>query len=538
MSKLQTYVLREVLKALVPGFLALLAVMMLGFGMQLLQEGLDFVRLRGFFLYMAIYCAPWVLPAALLAAVIMAFGRLSADKEILAMQVEGVHLSHILHPIYILAVIVSFIGVYLHFEGAPSARYRIESMQSEAVIQVVRDRIIYSAGRRFHVSPYMVSYERYENESMKNVSILEYGHDGSLFRIINASTGTLIQPEERPNVLELELQDLDITMIREGGRVARPPEAARGTINMRVGSLPGENEKDIKHMTLLDMRDKRRELSKEVETHERLFRNPDEKSVELNEKTRPLRAQRDKLRRARGRAQNRIANIENDIKLDEQKIENKKGRLEGWETDKMALREQRIEYGHELWEMDEEEGKGEDWLQERREVQDELEGVIRQMEELEERIGETSDELESLISANEVKKRSKSELEDEAAELQSEIRNISDEISELASARNEAAVQDDLREIEIRFHRRLTLAFAALAFTVLGIPLGLFSKRRSTLVAFGAGFFVMLAVFYPFMVLGQIMAGTGIMHVVPAMWMGNGITALIGAGMTLVLFRR
>ncbi len=537
MSKLQIYVLKEVLKALVPGFIALLLVMMLGFGMQLLQEGLDVVRLSGFFVQMAIYCAPWVLPSALLAAVIMSFGRLSADKEILAMQVEGVHLWHIIYPIYILAVFLSFSGAYLHFQAAPAARYRIESMQSEAVMQVVKEQIVYSAGRQFHISPYIVSYERYENERMENMSILEYGREGALYRIINAASGTLRQAPERPHVLELVLNDLDITMVTGGERISRQPSAGSGRINLHVGSSPGKKEKGLKHMTFPEMRAERRELLRDVSGHERLYRNPDEKSDIIDDKARPLREKRDELRERLQRAENRLKNIHIEISLTEQGIKDRRNRIENWETDMIALREQRLEYGHELWKLDEKEEKGEDWLKTRTEVQKQLENVRSQMGELETKMKDVKAELEGLFVDKEGGKQQLERQEAEIERLVQETGRLSEEVDELASARRDADTQATLREVGVRFHRRLTLAFAALMFAVLGIPLGLLSKRRSTLIAFGAGFFVMLAVFYPFMVLGQIMAETGMMHVIPAMWMGNGITFLIGASITLALFR-
>ena len=105
MSKLQSYTLTEVLKAFVPAFLALLLIMLLGFCIQLLNEGLDVVRLRSLPHHIANFSVPWVLPAAFLTAVIMAFGRLAADNEIIAVFVGGVHLFHIMAPVFAFAIV-------------------------------------------------------------------------------------------------------------------------------------------------------------------------------------------------------------------------------------------------------------------------------------------------------------------------------------------------------------------------------------------------------------------------------------------------
>ncbi len=544
MSKLQTYVLKEVMKAFVLAFVVLLAVMMLGFGLQLLQEGLDIVRLRHMPFYMVIYCAPWVLPSALLTSVIMVFGRLSADKEILAMQVEGMHLWHILYPVYFLALLVSFLGVYLHFEGAPYARYRIESMEAKALMQVLRDRILYSSGKQFYVSPYMVSYESYDEgrESydegrLKNVKIMQVDSDGVLSIIINAKRGDLLQPEEAPNMLRLVLEECAVTQLADydmGG--PGTVWARRAEFPMQVGSMPDENDKSIKHMSYADMKEKSAKLKKEIEEFGTWFKNPGEKNNVLADEINGLHSQRNELKRARDRVSGRLNSLNNDLHNEREVVKNKKQQLERRHSNLMASREQRIEYLQTLEQLMA--GEDENRLQRISEVQKELSDVRDQIDEVEKSIDKLKSELEHHNASMAGKKQNLQKRIDERAALDNELQNLSEELREFYSARRVAWTQEDLREIRIRQQRRLTLAFAALMFTVLGIPLGLFSHKRSTLLAFGVGFLVMLIIFYPFMVLGQIIAETGMIHVVPAMWMGNGITFLLGIIMTGILFRR
>ncbi len=540
MSKLQTYVLKEICKAFVPAFFALLAVMMLGLGVQLLQEGLDIVRLHGLPLYMAVYCAPWVLPSALLTAVIMVFGRLSADKEILAMQVEGMHLGHILYPIYFLAVLLSLLGVHLHFEAAPRARHKIENLQSEAILQVLRDRILYSAGRQFHLSPFIVRYENYENDELKNVRIIQSGPEGGIAAMINARTGTLQRSPDQPRILELTLEECLITPLAEGvmGGPGAVWTATRTEFPIQVGSSPKEGDKDIRYMTRSEMRGKKRQLQKQIAEHDQRYRNPGEKSDRIDEKMDPLLAESSELRRAKDRIQNRIRDLENELESDLELVEGEENALQRRRSDLLALREQRVEYLRELEQLLDTEGNDEnERFQRISETQTKLNDVRERISDREKEKEDIKENLASLKAAKEVKERNIKRLRSDEDELQQAIAELVAERNALLSQRRAADLQDDYRELEIRTQRRLTLAFAALAFTVLGIPLGLLSKRRSTLLAFGVGFFVMLAIFYPFMVWGQIMAETGLLHVIPAMWMGNAITLFIGIVITLALFR-
>ena len=540
MSKLQTYVLKEVIKALLLAFIVLLAIMMLGFGVQMLQEGLDVVRLHGIAFYMAVYCAPWVIPSALLTAVIMVFGRLSADNEILAMQVEGMHLWHILSPVYILALFLSLFGTYLHFEGAPKARHRIENMQAEALMQVLMDRILYSAGRQFHVSPYIVSFEGYDDGTLEDVKIMQSGRQGALSMVIHARSGTLRQPDGRPDILRLELEDCAVTQL--GGEGLGEPGttwAARAEFPMQVGSMPDEDDKDIRHMSFFgEMREKKRSLEKKIEGHDRRFRNPGEKSDSLSDEISVLNTQRSELRNARDRLRRRIERLETEIDNEREVIEDRQNRLQRHEEELQTMKVRELELIHTLDELMGEGEDGDEHFQKISETQSELNEVRSQIGELEENCDDLREKLDDLTASVRVKEKSIEELSTKEKRLRREISKISEERSELNSARRIANVQEDIREIKIRTQRRLTLAFAALAFTVLGIPLGLFSQRRSTIMAFGAGFFIMIAVFYPFMVWGQIMGETGLMHVIPSMWMGNGVTFMIGGIMTLMLFRR
>jgi lipopolysaccharide export LptBFGC system permease protein LptF len=94
--------------------------------------------------------------------------------------------------------------------------------------------------------------------------------------------------------------------------------------------------------------------------------------------------------------------------------------------------------------------------------------------------------------------------------------------------------QHDLVSVRLRIHKRLAQAVSLLVFALLGIPLGIMAGGRSTMIAFGISFAIVLMVFYPFLVFGQIAAKAGMVPVVPAMWAGNVFVCVIGA---VLMFR-
>jgi len=98
--------------------------------------------------------------------------------------------------------------------------------------------------------------------------------------------------------------------------------------------------------------------------------------------------------------------------------------------------------------------------------------------------------------------------------------------------------QDNLRDVEIRIHKRLSQAVSVLTFALLGIPLGVTGGRRNVMVAFGLSFAIVLLVFYPLLILGEVAAEAGKLPIVPAIWGGNVLTLGIGLVLSLKTLSR
>jgi hypothetical protein len=120
------------------------------------------------------------------------------------------------------------------------------------------------------------------------------------------------------------------------------------------------------------------------------------------------------------------------------------------------------------------------------------------------------------------------ELRGDVAELEQHRQVLLRQRRELTQTIRSAQDQEDLTSIVIRIHKRLAQAVSVFVFVLVGIPLGIVASRRSVMVAFGISFAIVLMVFYPFLILGQIAAEAGSVPAFPGMWVGNGLTFLIG----------
>jgi lipopolysaccharide export LptBFGC system permease protein LptF len=158
---------------------------------------------------------------------------------------------------------------------------------------------------------------------------------------------------------------------------------------------------------------------------------------------------------------------------------------------------------------------------ERQTIDDEVENARKQVQEAEQNIAEARRRKDAALA--------------KAAQLRAELdvlleahRKLAAETNELVEVTRQADRQHALRGMRIRLHKRLAQAVSVMVFVLVGIPLGVMTGGRSVMVAFGISFAIVLLIFYPLLVAGQVLAETAVLPVPVAMWAGNAITALIG----------
>ncbi|MBN1418507.1 MAG: LptF/LptG family permease [Planctomycetes bacterium] len=103
-----------------------------------------------------------------------------------------------------------------------------------------------------------------------------------------------------------------------------------------------------------------------------------------------------------------------------------------------------------------------------------------------------------------------------------------------AEAKLAACVEYRLK-IRAEIYRRRTYAFSSLSFFAIGAPLALLLERRNRLVPFFIGNLIAVAVFYPLLMLGTLLAERGI---APAWSMASPNLALVAIGGGLFLWLR
>ena len=128
-------------------------------------------------------------------------------------------------------------------------------------------------------------------------------------------------------------------------------------------------------------------------------------------------------------------------------------------------------------------------------------------------------------------------LREQVSALQERRQKLTAEREEPLRLAQWADDQDQLNSLRIRIHKRLVQAASVFLFALIGIPLGILAGGRSVMTAFGLSFAIVLLVFYPFVIFGQVAAETGALPIAPAMWAGNFFVLIIGAVLTAKVMR-
>jgi lipopolysaccharide export LptBFGC system permease protein LptF len=77
-------------------------------------------------------------------------------------------------------------------------------------------------------------------------------------------------------------------------------------------------------------------------------------------------------------------------------------------------------------------------------------------------------------------------------------------------------------------HKRISLAFSCLALVLVGIPLGILARRGDFTAAFGASIAIVFVLYYPLLVMGEVLGNMGAFPPLAAMWTPNVAAAGVG----------
>jgi lipopolysaccharide export system permease protein len=191
------------------------------------------------------------IPTGLLAAVLIVFGRMSSDRELLALKASGIGLAPIVVPVIFIAVFCSIVNFWLVASVVPKCREEYNGMKHEIVTsnpqalfspEVVLDKI---PGLRLY-------FDKKNNNEMEHVFIWQLDDQNEVTSSLRADRATI--------TLDMEHQVLLITLFNERGEQYPDPnditkvqpgvKAEQGSLAISLNSFYEKVQRRLAWMTL------------------------------------------------------------------------------------------------------------------------------------------------------------------------------------------------------------------------------------------------------------------------------------------------
>lgn len=252
MKILDRYIGLGVLFSTLFGVVVLSLVLVLG---NIFKELLDLLINRdvplgsvlAFMLYVLPFSFTFTIPWGFLTAVLLVFGRLSADNELIALRANGVSIQRIALPVFLLAVALSLFCLYINTVVAPRAEqemaktiFRIATSNptslfaTDEVITEFPDRRIYIGGK--------------DGDRLQNVFLFEIDEAFNPVRIIHAHEGNLsFDPENQRLLLRLfdaTFEQRDAEDPQNLAKMQKGIVMREGVFPISLESLYAEHSKD------------------------------------------------------------------------------------------------------------------------------------------------------------------------------------------------------------------------------------------------------------------------------------------------------
>ena len=208
MNILQNYILKEVLVGFLIAMLLFTFILLVGNLVKLAElvmtKGVDLVSVIKLFLYLMPYLLGFTIPMSLLTSTIFVFGRLSADREIIAMQASGVRLFKLAFPVVVLGLLLSLGSVALSDQLLPKTHFAYRKLLKE--IGVKNPTSILEAGTFIEgFGDYVLFIYEIDKGILKNIRIYQ-PQENRPPRTIIAKTGQILTSPDK-DVITLKLTD-------------------------------------------------------------------------------------------------------------------------------------------------------------------------------------------------------------------------------------------------------------------------------------------------------------------------------------------
>jgi len=153
-----------------------------------------------FIAYILPFSLTFTIPWGFLTAVLLVFGKLSAENELIALKANGVSVPRVTVPVFFLSLVCVGICLWINVEVAPKAQKRMQ----EAVFEIATSNplALFASDKVIDEFPgHKIYVGRNEGKALSNLLVYKLNEDGSPQNIIHAQRGVLETNLDQQEVL-------------------------------------------------------------------------------------------------------------------------------------------------------------------------------------------------------------------------------------------------------------------------------------------------------------------------------------------------
>lgn len=197
---------------------------------------------------------PYAMPLGMLTGILLVFGRMSAQSEIVAIKASGRSIYDIAAPVFFLAILTSIFSVAINFYYAP----HFDSVYKSTLKNLIRERPLrfIKVGVPVREFPgYIIYANDSQDDILKDFRIWELNKNGEVNSAIKSETAE-ISYNESTEAIELFMKNVNVDYRRpenpnDFSRPAYIAKMADAKISLPLNEILGASHKSKHKLTLL-----------------------------------------------------------------------------------------------------------------------------------------------------------------------------------------------------------------------------------------------------------------------------------------------